>query len=868
VVAGFALSSNGDVTGNHGSIDMWVVKLAANGTILWQKTLGGSGEDGAYAITASGDGGFVVAGYTNSTDGNVTGAQGVRDMWVVKLAANGAILWQKTLGGSDADGAYAITASGDGGFVVAGYTFSNDKDVTGNQGNSDYWVVKLDAAGTKVWQKNLGGSGQDLAQAITASRDGGFVVAGQSRSTDGDITGAQGDNDMWVVKLNAAGTILWQKALGGSSQDVAQAITASEDGGFVVAGYTQSNDKDVTGNQGSADYWVVKLDSAGTKVWQKTLGGSDADGAYAITASGDGGFVVAGQSRSTDGDVTGAQGDNDYWVVKLDAAGTILWQKTLGGSGSDIANAITASGDGGFIVAGTSQSNDGDVTGVHGIRADYWVVKLGAPAPTVTNLSATPNPVCAGQSVQFTATIGGVTGTYNYTFTNGAAINQQNTYSGTPFSQTITASGSGSQTFTLRVSTAGGASSAVVMLVVNGLPNAGFTGLAPSYCANASPVSLSPASSGGTFSGPGVSGTTFNPAQAGTGGTISYVVTQNGCTNSSSQSVTVTPLPNASFSGLAPSYCAHASPVSLSPTTPGGTFSGPGVSGTTFTPAQAGTGGTVSYSVTANGCSNTSSQSVTVVPLPSATLSNNGPLTNTNPTVTLTASGGTSYAFSAGATQPGGGNTATVNAPGPYSVTVTSQGCSATASTTVTGAISQSSCRNGTAIITVVYTGTPIKYEWYRNSINSARLTENPAQVRGTSTSSLTLVNQQVTADYYVRVTDANGSAVVYGPFRFTVNLNCNIYARQGAQEVELRISVLGNPIQGEQLRATINGAEGKALNVQLLDLSGKPIHQQSWPQAQTQQAIEWQLGGQASGVYLLQATTPDKRQSLKVIKP
>jgi hypothetical protein len=171
-------------------------------------------------------------------------------------------------------------------------------------------------------------------------------------------------------------------------------------------------------------------------------------------------------------------------------------------------------------------------------------------------------------------------------------------------------------------------------------------------------------------------------------------------------------------------------------------------------------------------------------------------------------------------------------------------------------------------VIKVVASGTPAKYEWYRNSINSARLTENPAQVRGTSTASLTLVNQQVTADYYVRVTDANGSAVVYGPFRFTVNLGCNVYARQGAQEVELRISVLGNPLQGDQLKAVISGAEGKALNVQLLDLQGRSVRQQSWQQAEGDQSVEWNLSGQSSGIYLLQATTPAQRQSVKVVKP
>jgi hypothetical protein len=281
---------------------------------------------------------------------------------------------------------------------------------------------------------------------------------------------------------------------------------------------------------------------------------------------------------------------------------------------------------------------------------------------------------------------------------------------------------------------------------------------------------------------------------------------------------------------------------------------------------------TVTGTNTTNGCSATATTQVTSnTTAPNATLTNNGPLMVNQPTVTLTAGGGTTYQFSAGATQQGGpsGSTATVTTPGTYQVTVTSSsnGCSAIASTVVTGGNSASACRNGSGVITVVASGTPVKYEWYRNNINSARLTENPAQVRGTSTASLTLVNQQVTADYYVRVTDANGSAVVYGPFRFTVNLGCNIYARQGAEEVELKISLLGNPVQGEQLRATISGAAGKVLNVQLLDLQGRSVRQQAWQQAETNQSVEWNLSGQASGVYLLQATTPEQQQSVKVVK-
>jgi hypothetical protein len=340
-------------------------------------------------------------------------------------------------------------------------------------------------------------------------------------------------------------------------------------------------------------------------------------------------------------------------------------------------------------------------------------------------------------------------------------------------------------------------------------------------------------------------------------------------------SLTVNPYPTASLAADGQLTCAQTS-VKLTAT--GGIvgatyqFSGSAQSsGPSSATASVSQDGPYSVTVTnPGGCSGTATTTVqSNTTAPNATLSNNGPLTVNNSTVTLTATGGATYAFSSGAAQQGGGNTATVTTPGTYQVTVTSSsnGCSATASTVVTGAVSASSCRNGTGLITVVASGNPVKYEWYRNSINSARLTENPAQVRGTSTASLTLINQQVTADYYVRVTDANGSAVVYGPFRMTVNLGCNIYARVGANEVELRISLLGNPVQGEQLQATISGAEGKTLNVQLLDLSGKPIRQQQWQQAEAEQSIDWQLGSQSSGVYLLQATSSDQRQSVKVVK-
>ncbi|MCD6097265.1 T9SS type A sorting domain-containing protein [bacterium] len=170
---------------------------------------------------------------------------------------------------------------------------------------------------TIQWQKCLGGSGYDYAYSIQQTDDGGFIVAGYSNSNDGDVSGNHGERDYWVVKLNSAGDLVWQKSLGGSSWDEAWSIQQTSDGGFIVAGYSESNDGDVSGHHGGYDYWVVKLDSAGDIVWQKCLGGSYWDYAYSIQQTFDGGYIVAGESRSNNGDVSGNHGWGDYWVVKL-----------------------------------------------------------------------------------------------------------------------------------------------------------------------------------------------------------------------------------------------------------------------------------------------------------------------------------------------------------------------------------------------------------------------------------------------------------------------------------------------------------------------------------------------------------------------
>ncbi|GEP52602.1 hypothetical protein FNO01nite_32740 [Flavobacterium noncentrifugens] len=378
IMAGNTTSNDGDVSGNHGNGDAWVVKLNASNEIEWQKTLGGSLYDYAQSMQQTADGGYIVAGYTESHDGDATGNHGGDDAWIVKLDATGTTQWLKLLGGLDSDRAFAIQQTTDGGYVVAGYTYSNEGDVSGNHGSSDSWVVKLTASGTIEWQKTLGGTGPDAAFAIKQTTDGGYIMAGVNNSNNGNVSGNQGFIDFWVVKLNATGAIQWQKSTGGTDSDQAYSIQQTTDGGYIAAGSTYSNNGDVSGNHGNLDLWVVKFDASGTVEWKKTLGGSATEQAYSILQSADGGYIVAGYTNSSDGDVSGndATFAFDVWVVKLNATGTMEWQKVLGGTNGDLANFIEHTADGGYVLGGYSASNDGDASGNHGDN-DFWIVKLG-----------------------------------------------------------------------------------------------------------------------------------------------------------------------------------------------------------------------------------------------------------------------------------------------------------------------------------------------------------------------------------------------------------------------------------------------------------------------------------------------------------
>lgn len=421
IVCGGSNSNDGDVTDNNGDLDCWIVKLSITGLIEWQQSLGGSKEDAATSIQQTNDNGFIIAGYSKSDNGDVTCNYGFFDYWIVKLSDSGEIDWQQCLGGSHDDVPTSIQQTNDGGYIVCGSTRSADGDITNNKGFFDYWIAKLTNIGEIEWQSSFGGSGADYARSVSQTIDGGYIIAGGSTSNDGDITGNHGNYDYWVVKLTNIGELEWQKSLGGSDNDYARFIQQTMDGGYILTGYTKSVDGDITEYHAEEDFWVVKLNNMGFIEWQRTAGGNGRDVGICIQQISEGGYIASGLSSSTDGDVTGNNGSEDFWVVNLNSVGAIDWQKSLGGTGIDNAYFIRQTTDNGYILAGQSESTDGDVSGNHGNK-DFWVVKLEPDDIGVNEISEKkmlnifPNPANSQVNVKTAGKlIGGVYTVYDYT---------------------------------------------------------------------------------------------------------------------------------------------------------------------------------------------------------------------------------------------------------------------------------------------------------------------------------------------------------------------------------------------------------------------------------------------------------------------
>ncbi len=403
-LCGWTRANGVDVSGFHGTKDIWVVKTDSVGTLVWQSCLGGINYEESYHGQQCPDGGYIICGFSDSDSGQVGANHGLQDCWIVKLDSAGSLQWERSLGGSMNDLANSIIPTNDGGYAFTGFAGSSSGDVSGNHGNGDCWVVKLDSAGNFQWQNCLGGSNPDNGWKINQTADGGYIVGATSSSIDGNVVGNHGGGDIWIIRLNASGSIIWQKCLGGSGSDIMRDMRITSDAGFVIGGYSNSVDGDVSLNQGAYDYWVVKLDSSGTLISEKTFGGPGNDYGQSVRQVLDGGYIVAGYTNSVGGDVSINHGFNDYWIIRLDQNFNLLWQKSLGGSSFDFGTSVLQSSDDGFVVFGYSSSLDGDITVHNGStqESDFWMVKL-LPESTVSvrdlngveqnEFSLYPNPV-------------------------------------------------------------------------------------------------------------------------------------------------------------------------------------------------------------------------------------------------------------------------------------------------------------------------------------------------------------------------------------------------------------------------------------------------------------------------------------------
>jgi len=304
------------------------------------KAIGGENSDWGNSLIQTSDGGYAIAGETESF------GAGNYDVYVVKLDAKGNLQWTKTIGGKDFERGYSLIQTSDGGYAIAGDTRSF------GAGELDVYVVKLDANGNLQWTKTIGGPGYDRGESLIQTSDGGYAITGSTRSF------GAGEADVYVIKLDANGNLQWTKTIGGPDFDVGNSLIQTSDGGYAIAGETESF------GAGNYDLYVVKLDANGNLQWTKTIGGTDVDWGFSLIQTSDGGYVIAGETESF------GAGNYDLYVVKLDANGNLQWTKTIGGSDGEIGPSLVQTSDGGYAIAGTTGSFGAGEIDIYVVKLD------------------------------------------------------------------------------------------------------------------------------------------------------------------------------------------------------------------------------------------------------------------------------------------------------------------------------------------------------------------------------------------------------------------------------------------------------------------------------------------------------------------
>jgi hypothetical protein len=381
IVAGHSQSSNFDLSMNHGGYDWWIVRLSNDGYIIWQKSLGGSNDEYLRKIIKTPDGNILCIGDTQSNNGDVTHYIDQIDFWVAKVDLSANLIWEKCYGGVNIDIGNSVCSTDDGNFLIAGSTESQFPYILNNHGLSDFLLIKIDPKGNEIWQKTYGGSGNESCKSIKKCSNGDYILIGNSTSIDGDLSNNYGEQDVWMLKIDNEGLVQWQQNFGGSKDDFINNFTEDHEGNFVIIGETYSFDFDAIENHsgnGARDFFILKVSTQDQKIWNHCYGGSGDEYARGIIESNSNEYVVVGEAYSNDGQATNNIGSADIWIIKLDSnIGEIIWQKKFGSEGHEEPNDLILSFDNNFLFVGNTHpiQNFIDVTQHYG-DDDFWMVKL------------------------------------------------------------------------------------------------------------------------------------------------------------------------------------------------------------------------------------------------------------------------------------------------------------------------------------------------------------------------------------------------------------------------------------------------------------------------------------------------------------